>query len=96
VPDLNDLFRNLGKQNEELKALVDALNRQSDVLKPLVDKTPQILQLVEAYETSRSVGRGFVVMGNSVKWAGMVAIGIAAIWAILKGKFMALLGNQPG
>lgn len=90
------LVQDMKELTESVRGLAVAVEDQARALQPLADKAPEILRIVEAWEAGHSIGRGFVFMGNAVKWSGMVAIGVAALWAVFKGKFLALLGNSPG
>lgn len=89
------LHHDLREASAELRAAAEAMNNLSGTLQPLTEHVPALISMANTWKAGEAVGRTARIMGGFVKWAGGVAIGVAAIWAVLHMKFLALLGNQP-
>lgn len=89
------LHQDLREASAELRAAAEAMNNLSGTLQPLSEHVPALISMANTWKAGEAVGRTARIMGGFVKWAGGVAIGLAALWAVIHLKFLALLGNQP-
>jgi len=93
--EANTLHDDLREASAELRSAAEAMKSLSGALQPLAEHVPALIMMANAWKAGEAVGRTARIMGGFVKWAGGVAIGLAALWAVVHLKFLALLGNQP-
>lgn len=78
----------------ELRLAAEAMNNLSKTLEPLVLHVPALVSMANAWKTGEAVSRTARIAGSAIKWAGGVAISLAALWALFHARWLALLGVQ--
>jgi hypothetical protein len=96
---VNEIRRAVDTQTEQIAALTDAIEKQAEIIKPLAEHTPELLEMVRAWKATKDLGTTakriqsfFTAISKFLRNIGALAVAIVALYLLWKGKFFTILG----
>ena len=95
MPDSDAMAPTNAELHEDMRKLTAAIGKLATNLEPLAEHVPTIVEMARAWNDGKAVTKAARVGGNVVVWMGRIAIGIAAMFLLLRHQWLSLIGLEP-